>query len=318
MVYAASPMKIRKLLFAVVVPVVAFSACDLINRTSNQVQAKKVIVGTLLHTPPIQIEPEAVAGFDASFPFLDAGFTFDGGFPFDAGVFLNDGGAAVTVPAQTIVFAYFGTRNGEGLSQEAPTAIEGATMTLTRKGSSALNLKDSSQGSFGLTSSEEPALTYEAHASYLFTASAEGTTFVGIVEDVPEEEKVAAFRPGGKSFISLAAGSEFQFARPDPPNGKERNLAFVVVVPISREGQQGEPTYTNVPSTPLGYLKLAVAPSDWKTTTVTIPGTAFPQKDTNYLILLQSAKLGRPDTDNLFIGSAMIAGTADVGVVKTH
>lgn len=305
-------MTIRKLLFAVLLPLAAFSGCDLINKTSNQVQAKKVIVGTLLHTPPIVIGPDAVAGLDASIPFID------GGIPFDAGVFLNDGGASVTVPEQTIVFAYFGTRNGEGLQQEAPTAIEGATMTLTKKGGTALKLKDSSQGSFELTSSEEPALTYEAHASYLFTAVIDGTGFVGIVEDAPEEEKVAAFRPNGKGFISLAAGSDFQFARPDPPNGKERNLAFVVVVPISREGKQGEPTYTNVPSTPLNYLKLAVAPSDWKKTTVTIPGTAFPDKDANYLILLQSAKLGRPDTDNLFIGSALIAGTADVGVVKTH
>ncbi len=296
-------MTIRKLLFATALTALAlFAACDFFNKTSAQVQAKKVIVGTLLHTPPIELRQEAIAGLDASIP-EDAGFTVDAG---------------IVVPAQTAVFAYFGTRNGEGLSQEAPTAIEGASLSLTQKGSTALPLKDLGSGTFQLSSSEEAKLTYEENASYLFTATAGGETFVGIVENVPAQEKIAAFRPAGKSFVELAANTEFTFARPDPPNGKERNLAFVVVVPISREGAQGQPTYSNEPKTPLEFLKLAVAPSDWKTTTVKIPGTAFPEKDANYLILLQSAKLGRPDSDNLFLGSAMIAGTADVGVVKTH
>lgn len=316
--YAALPMTIRKLLFAATLSSLAFStACDFFNKTSSQVQSRKVIVGTVLHTPPINVAPEAVAGLDASFPFFDGGFPADSGFTFDAGL-LGDGGLSITIPAQTAVFAYFGTRNGEGLSQEAPTAIAGATMTIQQKGSTALTLKDLGSGTFQLTSTEDANLTYVTKGDYLFSATAEGQTFVGIVEAVPEQEKIAAFRPNGKSFIDQEANTPFTFARPDPPNGQERQLAFVVVVPIDREGKQGEPTYSNVPKTPLEYLKLAVAPSDWKTTTVTIKAEAFPEKDKNYLILLQSAKLGRPETDNLFIGSAMIAGTADVGVVKTR
>lgn len=316
--YAALPMTIRKLLFsAALVALVASSACDFFNKTSAQVQARKVIVGTLIHTPPIEVRPEAIAGLDANFPSFDGGFPTDSGFTFDAG-FFGDGGLSITVPAQTVVFAFFGTRNGEGLSQDAPTAVAGATMTIQPKGGTALVLKDQGSGSFQLTSAEDMNLTYVDKGDYLFNANAEGQAFVGIVESVPAQEKIAAFRPNGKSHIELAANSEFTFARPDPPNGEERNLAFVIVVPISREGNQGQPTYTNVPSTPLGYLKLAIAPSEWKTTTVKVPGTAFPEKDKNYLILLQSAKLGRPETDNVFIGSAMIAGTADVGIVKTH
>jgi hypothetical protein len=50
---------------------------------------------------------------------------------------------------------------------------------------------------------------------------------------------------------------------------------------------------------------------------VTIPGSAFPERDANYLILMQTARLGGPQTENLFIGSAILAGTADVGIVKT-
>ena len=133
-------MTIRRLLFSAALVALAFSsACDLFNKTSAQVSAKKVIVGTMLHTPPIVVRPEAIAGFDASFPFFDGGFPFsdggfsfdggfafdggfpgDGGFSFDAGgfVFDTDGGFSITVPEQTVVFGYFGTRNGEGLSQE--------------------------------------------------------------------------------------------------------------------------------------------------------------------------------------------------------
>ncbi|MBS1150646.1 MAG: hypothetical protein H6Q89_2344 [Myxococcaceae bacterium] len=311
-------MTIRKLLFSAGLCTLAFSACDLINKTTAQVTAKKVIVGTVLHTPPIEVRPEAVAGLDASFPAFDGGFPTDSGFTFDAGFLGDGGGLSITVPEQTVVFAFFGTRNGEGLSQEAPTAVTGATMSIQLKGATALPLKEQTAGTFQLSSAEEPKLTYQENGDYLFTASADGQTFVGVVEKVPAQERIAAFRPNGQSHVDLAANSEFTFARPDPPNGQERSIAFVAVVPISREGKQGEPTYTNTPKTPLEYLKLAVAPSVWKTTTVTIPGSAFPDKDKNYLILLQSAKLGRTDTDNLFIGSAMIAGTADVGIVKTH
>ena len=191
-------------------------------------------------------------------------------------------------------------------------------MTIQRKGTTALTLKDQGSGTFQLNSNDEPKLTYEPNTNYLFTANAEMQTFVGEIEDVPEQETVSAFHPKGKSFLDLAANTSFTFARPDPPNGFERDIAFIVVVPISREGKQGTITYTNTPTAPLEFLKLALAPSEWKTTTVTIPGSAFPDKDANYLILLQSAKLGHPNTDNLFIGSAMIAGTADVAIVKTH
>lgn len=321
-------MTIRKLLFTVGLIALAISACDLINRTSAQVQAKKVIAATLLHTPAIEVRPEAIAGFDAGFlnQFDAGGFDgsipfFDGGLPFDAGGFLNfDGGFSIIIPEQTAVFGFFGTRNGEGLSQEAPTAIAGATLSLTQKGGSELMLKEVSgnSGTFQLSSNDEKALTYVAKATYTFTARAENQTFVGIVEEVPEEERIEAFHPANKNFLDLEANADFTFARPDPPNGKERNLAFVLVVPLDREGKQGEPTYTNVPQTALGLLKLAVAPSEWKTTTVKVPGKAFPEKDKNYLLLLQSAKLGRPDSDNLFLGSALIAGTAEIAIVKTH
>lgn len=316
--YAALPMTIRKLLFALVAGAFAVSACDFFNRTSAQVQARKVIAATVAHLPAIEVRQEAIAGLDASFPFFDGGFTFDGGFPFDAGIFNFDGGGSITLPPQTVVFAFFGTRNGEGLEQSAPTPIEGATMTIQLKGGAELALKDQGGGTFSLTSAEEKSLVYKDNGDFVFTAKADGQAFVGLVESVPAPERIAAFRPNGSSFIDQAANTDFTFARPDPPNGQERHLAFVAVVPINRDGSRGTLTYSNEPKTPLGLLKLAIAPSEWKRTTVTVPGMAFPEKDRNYLIIMQSAKLGRPDSDNLFLGSALIAGTADVGIVKTR
>jgi hypothetical protein len=320
-------MTIRKLLFATVIVGCAFlPACDLFNKTSAQVSARKVIVGTVLHTPAFEVKQEAIAGLDANFPFFDGGFPPDASFPadsgftFDAGIFFggDGGGFSFTIPEQTVVFAYFGERNGEGLSQNAPTAVTGATMQTQRKTAGELALKDLGGGSFQLNSNDEKNLTYVEKADYLFIAKAGSETFTGIVEGAPALERIPIFHPKDKSFIAQAANTDLTFARPDPENGFEREIAFVLVIPINSEGKQGEPTYTNVPTSPLGFLKLALAPSEWKTTTVTIPGKAFPEKDRNYLILVQSAKLGRAESDNLFLGSAMIAGTADVGIVKTH
>jgi hypothetical protein len=303
-------MTIRKLLFAAAVLGLTFSvACD-IGKTTSQLSARKVVVATLLHTPAVELKPEAIAGFDASFPANDSGFSFD------AGAFLSDAG--ITVPPQTAAFAFFGTRNGEGLDQTAPTAVAGATMAVQVKGGAELALKDQGSGSFSLSSVDDKALTYEENASYLYKANAGGDSFVAIVEKVPALERIAELHPAGKSYIDQAANTEFKFQRPDPPTGQDRNLAFVFVIPISRDGKQGEPTYTNLPSKPLDYLKLVIAPSDWTRTTVTVPGSAFPEPNKNYIILLQSAKLGHPDSDNLFTGSAIIAGTADVGIVKTR
>ena len=44
----------------------------------------------------------------------------------------------------------------------------------------------------------------------------------------------------------------------------------------------------------------------------------FPDPDMNYIVVFQSAKLGGPKSDNLFSGSAILAGTADVAIIKTR
>ena len=44
---------------------------------------------------------------------------------------------------------------------------------------------------------------------------------------------------------------------------------------------------------------------------------AFPHAATNYLLVFHSLKSGGPKSENLFTGSALLAGTADIGVLRT-
>ncbi len=263
------------------------------------------MVATVLATPQITIGPDAIAGLDADFP--DSG-SYDGGFTFDAGT--------ITVPPQALSTMFFGTRQGTSLDVE-PKGVEGASATVQAGGGPAMEMIDQMGGNFRLTSLDDGGFSYQPSTSYTFTANWNGQTYVAKIDSSPPLEAVAEFHPAA-GYIDQPANAPFTFHRPDPPSGQERNLGFVVVMPIDRDGGQGSPTYTNVPKTPLGYLKLIVAPADWKTTTVTVPATAFPEADKNYVILLQSAKLGGPQSDNLFSGSAILAGTAEIGVVKTH
>ena len=294
-------MKIR-LVAAAVVMLSLSLACDL-GKTTSQATARHVMVATLIETPVFELKPEAIAGLDASVPMLP-----------DGGTISLDGG--LLVPRQTAAAVFFGQRVGDDLTQ-APTGVANATVTVMPAGGAALTLKDQGQGAHGLTSQDDATLQYQQGATYTFSATAEGLTYVADVENSPPVERITQFHPA-VGYIDLAAGAAFTFVRPDPAAGAERNLGFVNVFPISRDGSKGEVTYSNIPQTPLEFLKLVAAPGDWKKTTIVVPGSAFPNADANYVISLQSAKLGGAKSDNLFIGSAVISGTADVGVVKTR
>lgn len=277
------------------------------------------MVATLIETPPVEIRAEAVAGLDAGFlTGLDAGSIVlpDGGtLTLDAGLLgLIDGG--FTLPRQTIVGVFFGQRTSDDLTQ-APTGIAGATVVANAVGNAPLTLKDQGSGTHQLTSQDEPSLVYEAHKTWAFNATTNGVSYLAEVEDLPEPERISRLHPEA-GYIDLAAGSEYVLVRPDPDPGQQRNVAFLTVLSVSRNGQLGALTYSNVPTQPLEFLKLVAAPSDWQQTKMVIPGSAFPDADANYVIMLQSVRLGLAKSQNLFIGSAVIAGTADVGIVKTH
>ncbi|MEW5737320.1 MAG: hypothetical protein AB1938_00250 [Myxococcota bacterium] len=283
-------VRLASFLFALTVLAVA---CDL-----NQLTASNVVVATILSSPAIDVRGAAVAGTG-----LDASVPFDGGLPIDAGV---------TIPPQNLVTVFFGDK-GAGL-ETAPTGIAGATVTLQQVGGGSFTLNDVGAGNYVLV---DGGFTYTSGATYDFNIVHNNSTFIAEVANVPVQERVPAFHPAA-GYVELTAGQPFAFTRPEPPSGQEPPLAFINVFAVSPQGASQDPTYTTVPATPLQFLKLVVAPSDWKKQQLEIPGTAFPDPDRNYVIILQSAKLGGPKSSNLFTGSAIIAGTADVAIVKTR
>lgn len=262
------------------------AACDF-----DQIRAEKAMVATVLAIPDVSFSPGAG---------LDAGF--------DAG--------QVTVPGQTVSTVFFGERDN-GALDEPPSPIAGANVTIGWSGASTVTLSDKGQGNYAITSAESSSLEYVSGATYQFTARHGGASYVGQVENAPQLEHVPELHPA-QGFIDHPAGAPFTFTRPSPPAGQERNLGLITVYPVSDQGQKGEPTWTNMPKTPLEFLELVVRPSQWKTTTVTVPGSAFPQANQTYVLVLQAVKSGGPQSDNLFTGSAILAGTAEIGVFRTR
>lgn len=289
-------------------------ACDF-QKTANQISARSVVVATLLSTPAVTIKPEAVAGLDASIPVPDGGFAFDAG-----GLSVDFRDAGIPIPAQNVVVVFFGQRQGENLDSP-PTGVPGAKVTLQQVGGPSFALDETGGGNY-LLAGEDAGFRYTSNATYQFSILSAGETYVAEVAQVPPEERIPAFE-SQKGYVDQPAGQPLTFVRPEPPPGQRLNLGFVNVFPIDPSGRQAPtPTYTNVPTTPLQFLKLigdAVgAQTEYRAQSVTIPGTAFPERDRNYLVLFQSAKTGGPKSDNLFSGSAIIAGTAAVGIIKTR
>jgi hypothetical protein len=269
-------------------------ACDL-EKTANQISAQTVMVGTLLSTPDVAISPEATAG-------LDGGFSADGGQ------------TSITIPGQTVAAVFLGTREGEN---SAPQGLTGASVTLQPQDGQPVTLTSDGAGSYSRSNHSDANLKYQDGATYQFIAERAGTRYVGVVENAPAQERIERLHPP-EGVVRISPNTEIAFDRADPPANQERTIGFVTVVPVSESGQRGEPTYTNVPKTPLDFLKLVAFPLDWKQKRVTIPGTAFPQSRQTYLVIFQSVRSGGPETDNLFLGSALLTGTADVGVVRTQ
>lgn len=317
-----SPTFTRAVLTAAAAATLA-TACDL-QKISDQATARTVAVSTLLSTPSIEVRREALAlnGLDASLPAFDAGALagLDAGALFaDAGALLGDAGIVVTsdglvIPAQHLAFVFFGQRKGDDL-KSAPVGTPGATATLKQVGGPSFQLADQGEGAYALL--PDAGFSYVPGATYQFEFAFQAKTYVAQVDDVPRSEDIPQFHPP-EGYLELDAGTGFLFTRPDPPSGQLRSYGFVNVFPISIRGEQGAPTFSNIPTTALGFLKLVVAPTEWQRTIVEIPGSAFPNPDTNYVVVLQSAKLGGPLSNNLFTGSAILAGTADVAIVKTR
>lgn len=275
----------------------ALPACDL-GKTGSQLVSEEVMVGTVLSTPAVTFSPAAALA-------PDAGFTVDGGSP------------AVTVPAQTQAFVFFGRVRGEQLTDppspltDAAVAVEAAgTRVALDNAGSGLYQRSSGGGADG-------GFAYQSGADYRFVAERGGETFVGAINDAPVAEVLPELHPEA-GYREQPAREPLVLTRPAPPAGTKRLPAFVVVFPVDASGGQGAYTYTNVPQTPLDFLIFVADPERWTGATLTLPGSAFPDPGQNYFVAVTTVKVGGPSSANLFLGSALLAGTADVGVVRTR
>jgi hypothetical protein len=284
--------KVMRMAVAAVLAVAA-AGCD-VARTGEQLTAEKAMVAAILATPSVSISPAALAGAD-------------GGF--------DAGGAQVTVPAQTVAFAFFGERSSS--FDAPPTPVAGATVTVRADGGATVQLLATGEGAFSLTSTQDSALEYTPGATYDFEATLAGERYVGRVTEAPQLERVDALHPD-QGYVDHPANTPFTFTRSEPPPGQARNLGFTTVYPVSDSGQLGPPTYTNIPMTPLDFLRVVALPAPWRASQVTVPASAFPLPNQTYALVLQAAKMGGPESANLFSGSAMFAGTADVGIFRTR
>lgn len=316
----------------------AIAGCDL-PKTLSQVQARHVLVGTVLHTPELQVDGLAVSGLDAGgwledagFALPDGGYGFDGGWPegwdggweelFDGGLPGLDGGITVspdgkiTFPAFTVAAVQLATRSGTGLDATNAVPVADAAVVVQPEGGITASLTPDGRGGYSLNSVEEPEFSYVPETTYRVVAEVGGDRFVARLDESPAPERIPEFHPDGGT-LSLGAGQPLTFTRPEPPQDRVRNFGLVTVFPVSSAGTRGNPTYTTAPTRPSDVLSLVASPGQWRTTQVTIPGTAFPEPNTTYVVLFQSMKLGGADSSNLFAGSVLLVGTADVAVVRT-
>jgi hypothetical protein len=286
------------LLLAALAALSAPLACDF-EKTGSQLQAQKVMVATLLATPPVDLTAAGLLGLDGGF---DAGVDLDGG--------------AVNVPGQVAAFVFFGNRKSQTLDIE-PEPIANATVRLAQVGGAEIALENQGSGNYSVVAGEDGGLSYQSGATYQFRAVHGGATYVGQLEEAPALERIEAFHPAS-GYVDHPANTAFTFTRPSPPAGQDRTPAFVTLYPLGEDGAKGQPTYTNAPKTPLDFLKLVARPQEWTQAQVTIPAEQFPAAGQSFVVTLQAVKLGGPESDNLFTGSAILVGTAEAGVIRTR
>ncbi len=279
----------------------AFAACDLglAEELVEKAQADKILAASVLATP----EYDLTGTIDSFLP--DGGTDPDAGMPEDAGT--GDGGTILPskVPGQSTANVFFGSQSA---TEPSPKGIAKAKVTLSYGGKT-FTLDDKGGGNYALSSQDDDKFVYAPDTEYQLKVEHEKQSYTATVTS-PKEQKVQEFHATPGRPIELEAKRELKLTRE-----LAEDIAFTTVVPMSSTGK-GEPTYTDFPTDPLALLELVAADARWRQQTITIPGTGFPEKDTVYLISVNTVKKAETST-NLRLGSVMLVGTADVGAAKT-
>jgi hypothetical protein len=233
---------------------------------------------------------------------------------------LPDGGVGPSVAGLAL---FFGSRP-PGVTTTAPTGIAGATVTVTDTEGVSAACADQGNGEY-LVTSLDGGLRYDPSATYTFTVVSQGTTYRASgsstqPETVPAFEQSTTLFDGGIDlpiFTTIPANSQYVVQRTVPAGGAKLNVAFVAVNALTSGTPSATPTWTNAPQTPLALLDLLVDDSSFRTPTVTIPGTAFPNSGL-YLVSLTAVQEGNQISSNLFLGSTVLIGAGSAGILQAQ
>lgn len=243
----------------------------------------------------------------------------------------------------TAATAFYGKRvnpnPGQPLPLDAkPEGVPGATVTL-KWGSKSVRLSDKGAGSYlADTVSEGTGLTALEQAEYTIeVVNDEGQVFTGTV--TPPPPVVIAEFEGTDAFCNLAPdgiseevkfqhcrqhtkNTDFTISRKDKTTGElltdatKNDLGFWAVYKVSNKIDPKNPNATNFPKEPVEVVQLIAADAPYRAGTFTVPGSAFDDagSDKFYGVGLMVAKKGTT-SNNLFVGSAVLAGHASGGVL---
>lgn len=245
-----------------------------------------------------------------------------------------------TIPSYITAHLYLGERQDNGdpttppAQQTPPAGVEGATVTLSwlSQGNTATATLTPTQGQpghYGLVSGKEAPtdskLEYIPHATYTFSATVGGETFSGTVE-AAEPTLITEFENTSPAPKTLGPTPYASWADPftihrdfGGPTPSDIDIGFYAVYPVNASStglDESQITCKNTPSMqdPMALLQLVFDPSPWKVDHFDLAkAQCFPNPG-NYVVGLTSVKKGTPSS-NLFLGSAILAGTADAGGV---
>jgi len=288
------PLKSLAPALLAVLPLTALGlyGCGLI----NSVQATKALAATVLATPTFTVS--------------------NIGLP-----------VAITVPPQTVAQVFFGKEDSDPTKQ--PTGLADATVTLGYGGQSfTLPPSAATAGDYELSTPEDASFNYQEGVHYTLTVTEAGTTYTAEV-DGPYPQRMEQFEAAGDAPLSQKTGQQLLLTRAnvlaDGGFASLEDVAFVTVMKLdasainltTQQLNSNIPsTYSNMPQTPLDLLDLIANDSLWKQKIITIPGTAFPDAATTYLVTIATVRKGST-SDNLFTASGFLVGLADVKLVQT-
>jgi len=240
-----------------------------------------------------------------------------------------------SLPQFQVMTAYFGT-----IDTTDPTKIDANKIAAVTDATASVTFKDlwlksnwqQNNGTYTLTSKDEPKLTFEPGVPYTLVlqtpgpdGDAYGARFTpGPSEDIVEFKSSTCTVTVGPVNTTAprcrdgAVGQDLTLTR-DLAAGAEVLPAFVVVGQVDPNNPSAEPriTYKTIPDNAADLLKYVLSDQPYRVTSFKIPGAKAFDKPGYFLVTLLIVKQGKV-SGNAFPGSTAIAGTGSAGIVRVQ